>query len=70
MTEQAFKVKGMTCSHCSARVEKAVGGIAGVEKAVADLNAKKLTVTFDESKVTVGDLKAAVTDAGYKFKGK
>jgi len=38
-------VNGMMCSHCTAAVEKACLSVAGTEKAVADLEAKTVTVT-------------------------
>jgi len=40
-----IRVNGMMCSHCTAAVEKACMGVPGTEKAVADLEAKTVTVT-------------------------
>ena len=40
-----IRVKGMMCSHCTAAVEKACLGVPGTETAVADLDAKTVTVT-------------------------
>ena len=40
-----IRVNGMMCSHCTAAVEKACMGVPGTEKAVADLDAKTVTVT-------------------------
>ena len=58
-------VEGMFCPHCSARVEKALGAVAGVASAVVDLEAKTATITLTEE-VADEILKAAVTDAGYE----
>ncbi len=30
--KQEFSVKGMSCNHCVARIEEAVGRISGVKK--------------------------------------
>lgn len=56
-------VEGMSCGHCSARVEKALNAIAGVS-ATVDLQAKTATVTHPDA-VGADALTAAVTDAGY-----
>ena len=56
-------VEGMSCGHCSARVEKALNAVAGVSAKV-DLAAKTASIVHPAS-VTVDALKAAVTDAGY-----
>ena len=42
---RVIRVNGMMCSHCTAAVEKACMGIPGTERAVADLEAKTVTVT-------------------------
>jgi copper ion binding protein len=60
-----LKVDGMTCGHCSARVEKALAGLAGVDKAVVDLKKGEAEVTF-ASPVEDAVLTKAVTDAGYE----
>ena len=56
-------VEGMSCSHCSARVEQALKAIGGVFAKV-DLEAKTASVTHPNT-VTVDALKSAVTEAGY-----
>ena len=42
---QVIRVNGMMCSHCTAAVEKACLSVPGTESAVADLDAKTVTVT-------------------------
>ncbi|MDE6607875.1 MAG: heavy-metal-associated domain-containing protein [Lachnospiraceae bacterium] len=58
-----MKVEGMSCGHCSARVEEALNAIEGV-KAEVDLKKKTAYVTL-ESEVSEDVLKKAVEDAGY-----
>lgn len=60
-------IEGMSCGHCSARVEKALNGIEGV-RAKVDLEAKTAFIELDSE---VGDdvLKKAVEDAGYEVVG-
>ncbi len=58
-------ITGMTCASCVARTEKAIGKVAGVDKAAVNLATEKATVTFDPGEVSTGDLVAAVEGAGY-----
>ncbi len=64
MKTMTLTVNGMMCTHCQARVEKAVAD-AGAANAKVDLAAK--TVTFDlPDTLTVEAVKAAITEAGYE----
>ncbi len=60
-----FGVEGMMCAHCKGRVEDALKAIDGVTGAVADLDAKCVTIEAGEG-VTEEMCKEAVTAAGYK----
>ena len=62
-TTTLLTIEGMSCGHCSARVEKALNAIAGVS-ATVDLAAKTASVTHPDT-VSVDALKNAVIDAGY-----
>lgn len=42
-----FLVKGMTCNHCRANVEKAILSVSGVERATVDLQSGKAEVVGD-----------------------
>lgn len=61
---KTMKIEGMTCGHCSARVEKALNGIAGVEAHV-NLEKKEATVTI-QGDVSDATLEKAVENAGYE----
>jgi copper chaperone len=65
MANVTLKVEGMSCNHCKSAVEGALSKLSGVEKAVVDLEAKTATVTYDENKVNVDQMKEAVEDQGY-----
>ncbi len=60
-----FSVTGMSCSACSARVERVVNNLAGVEKADVNLLANSMVVDFDESAVSGDKIIAAVEKAGF-----
>ena len=61
----SFKVSGMTCASCVARVEKALNAVPGVEHASLNLATEKAHVTSTEG-VTVDVLFNAVRKAGYE----
>ena len=61
-----YTVEGMHCSHCEAAVERAAGKVPGVESAKASATRKTLTI---KGKAAEADIKAAVENAGYTFKG-
>ena len=60
-----FNVTGMMCAACSARVEKAVNAVPGVEKCSVNLLTNSMTV---EGTATDKDIIAAVKKAGYGIK--
>jgi Cu+-exporting ATPase len=62
--EKIIIIEGMTCMHCSNRIEKALNALEGVEAAV-DLQAKKATVKLS-APVSDEALRNAVDEAGYE----
>ncbi len=64
MKTQKFQVTGMTCAACSAHVEKAAAGVAGVRNATVNLLMNSMLVDYDEP-ATVQAVCAAVEAAGY-----
>lgn len=65
MRTERFDITGMTCSACSARVEKTVAGLAGVTEANVNLLKNSMSVAFDEQVLDVSEITAAVEKAGY-----
>lgn len=65
MKKENFDVAGMTCSACSTRVQKAVAKLAGVQDANVNLLKNSMSVSFDESQLSVNDIISAVDKAGY-----
>ena len=64
MTEK-FNVTGMTCSACSAHVEKSVKNLNGVKSVNVNLLQNNMHVDFDETAVSVDDIINAVVSGGY-----
>ena len=63
--KEKFIVTGMTCSACSAHVEKAVGKADGVRSVSVNLLTGTMYVEFDESVTDADKIVAAVVAAGY-----
>lgn len=55
----------MTCSACSARVEKAVSNTEGVQSVSVNLLTNSMTVTYDNDRINDEGIAAAVEKAGY-----
>lgn len=58
-----FQVTGMTCAACSARVEKVVSQVEGVQRAEVNLLAGKLAVESDKDRSS--EIIQAIRNAGY-----
>lgn len=63
--KKVYTVTGMTCAACSARVEKAVSGLEGVESCSVNLLTNSMSV---EGNADIAVIKAAVEKAGYGIK--
>jgi len=66
MAEKSFAIEGMNCASCAAHVEKAAGKVEGITYASVNLATERLTISFDERKVSPGKVIDAVSKAGYK----
>ena len=63
-----LKIGGMMCSHCEARVKKALEAVDGVENAEADHKSGTATITLSKS-VPSEALQKAVEDQDYEYFG-
>ena len=61
-----LKIKGMACGHCKLHVEEALTALPGVASAKVDLKKGSATVSYDETKVSIAELRKAVNDTGYE----
>jgi copper chaperone len=55
----------ISCGHCVATVEKAVGTLDGVQVVKADADSKDVNVTYDASQTDLSAITAALEEAGY-----
>ncbi|MGL4570057.1 MAG: heavy metal translocating P-type ATPase [Clostridium sp.] len=62
---ESFKINGMTCASCSARIEKVLNRTEGIENATVNLATEKATVTYDKGSISPKDIIDKVKKAGY-----
>ncbi|MBN1191949.1 MAG: heavy metal translocating P-type ATPase [Dehalococcoidales bacterium] len=63
--DRKFSVKGMTCSACSASVERSVKKLDGINTVNVNLLTGSMVVDYDDEITDDGKIIRAVTDAGY-----
>ncbi|WP_304507054.1 heavy metal translocating P-type ATPase [Anaerotignum sp.] len=63
--KEKFDVTGMTCSACSAHVEKSVSKLEGVASVNVNLLQNSMTVTFEDDVVNSNKIIQAVKSSGY-----
>ena len=63
--KEKFNVIGMSCSACSANVEKNVKKLEGIKAVNVNLLSNSMSVDFDNTKISNENIIKAVEDAGY-----
>ncbi|MDR2694030.1 MAG: heavy metal translocating P-type ATPase [Chitinispirillales bacterium] len=58
-------IGGMHCAACSARVEKAIGKLRGVDSASVNIATEKATVAFDPAAIRLSAIKEAIVGVGF-----
>jgi copper chaperone CopZ len=61
-----LKIDGMECPNCPMILESIEDTLAGVKKAEASYRKAKLIVEFNESELSIDQIKAAVQHLGYE----
>lgn len=65
MYKEQFDITGMTCSACSARIEKSVGRLPGIKEVSVNLLKNSMVASYDESVLDTAGIVQAVEKAGY-----
>ena len=65
MKRVELRVTDMHCSSCALRLQELEDLLAGVIRVETSYHKSKMTVTFDESKITVKDLIEGARKLGY-----
>lgn len=65
LKETSMQITGMTCAACSARIEKVLNRMDGVENASVNLALETSTITFDPSKLSEQTIAQKIESIGY-----
>lgn len=65
MQTELMKVTGMSCGGCVSQVMQALKAVSGISDATVTLSTGIAEVQYDEKITSSGQLKAAVTSAGF-----
>ena len=65
MAKEKYNITGMSCAACSAKVERVVGKIEGVENVSVNLLTNSMQVEYKEDKLSSNDIIKNIADAGY-----
>ncbi len=66
MTTTTISVPEIHCDHCRHSIEGALTSLPGVRTARVDVEAKDVTVEFDEDGVDQARIVAAIVEQGYE----
>ncbi|MDA3785998.1 MAG: copper ion binding protein, partial [Deltaproteobacteria bacterium] len=67
MKKMTLPVRGMHCASCSARIEKVVGALDGVEECTVNLASETMNVGFDEARLSLEALAQQVKELGFEL---
>ena len=56
----------ISCGHCVATINKAVGAIDGVRRVEASEQTKQVQIEFDPGKVSLARIEAVLDEEGYQ----
>ena len=65
MKKETYDITGMSCAACSARIEKGISGMEGMQQCSVNLLKNSMTVSYDEAELDSGKIIHQVEDIGY-----
>ena len=70
MKKATIQLETLTCPSCAQKIENAVKSLNGVEKESVKVlfNSSKARFDFDDEKLSLEDIKKAITALGYEVK--
>lgn len=69
MKQEVLSVPEVHCGHCVSSIEGAVGALEGVKEVKVNLDARDVTVSFEEAEVTIDKIVSAIEEQGYEVGG-
>ena len=70
MKKANIQLETLTCPSCALKIEGALKALAGVDKESINVsfNSSKVKLSYDEEKVSLDEIKKAITKLGYEIK--
>ncbi|MCB9109646.1 MAG: heavy-metal-associated domain-containing protein [Anaerolineales bacterium] len=68
MTTVTYTVPAISCGHCTHTIETEVGEMQGIQSVKAEIDTKKVTITFDEP-ANEDKIKALLAEINYPAEG-
>ena len=66
MTTETISVPEIHCGHCKSSIEGALAPLDGVSHALVDIDARTVTVDYDDAAVSRDQLVSAIEEQGYE----
>ncbi len=67
ITKNIFNVRGMICSSCERKIEKALKNTEGVKRVKVDYLTSKVCINYDESVIKIKQITQIVEELGYNM---
>jgi len=65
LVEMKLEIKGMTCDHCEASIQKGVKELPGIDSISANYEDSTAYVRFDSTKTNIKQIAEAIAKRGY-----
>ncbi len=65
MATTIMTVPDISCEHCERTIKNALSSTPGVQAVAVDIPAKRVRVTYDESRIDVERMKSILRDEDY-----
>ena len=66
MNKELIRVEGMTCNHCAGNVTRVLMNSEGVSQAEVNPKEKTVSVSYNDSLVSLVEIKNKINKLGYK----
>ncbi|MBM7614703.1 copper chaperone CopZ [Alkaliphilus hydrothermalis] len=68
LVQKTLLAEGMTCAACAKAIERNLSKMEGVTSAAVNYASEKVTIEYDEEKVSLDDMVTRITKLGYGLK--
>ena len=66
MENITLKIKGMKCTGCSQRVERALENTDGIKNASVDLESREAKISYNKDEISVKEICDTIVDVGFE----